>query len=383
MAISRKTIQAIQERDGNKCSICDEDNVMLQLDHIKPLSQGGKDNLKNLRLVCPSCHVNIHKKRELREFEFVNYLSHLLERNRKFRNVRTEAKIGGKGQFEADLVVEEKVHDQWQTIFFECKAGSSFTQYRLYNISTQIASYRKYIGRARVAFAFPGKLSFVARSILEAQDIEIWDSSYISNTFRREIPQVKHPILQPMLMAIKPSSAKSPEERLIEELKLCKPGREEWGKYHKLMGSVIERLFCPPLTTPIVELSDAPKVNRRDFILPNYAEDGFWAFIRSRYSADYITIDAKNHSGEVTKDQVLQITNYLKQHGVGLFGLIICRRGGDRSCIHTLREVWAIHKKLILVLTDDDIEQMLLAKSSGAEPEEIIRKKIEDFRLAL
>lgn len=293
MAISRKTIQALQERDGNRCSVCGEENVTLQVDHIKPLSQGGKDSLGNLRLVCPSCHVNIHKKRELREFEFVNYLSHLLERNRKFRNVRTKAKIGEKGQFEADLMVEKKVHDQWQTIVVECKAGSSFTTYRLNNISTHIASYRKYIGQARTAFAFPGKLSLAARSTLEAQDIEIWDSSYLSNTFRWEIPQVKHPILQPMLMAIKPSRAKSPEERLIEELKLCKPGREEWGKYQKLMGSILERLFCPPLLTPIVELSDAPKVNRRDFILPNYAEDGFWAVIRSRYSADYITYRCK------------------------------------------------------------------------------------------
>lgn len=74
---------------------------------------------------------------------------------------------------------------------------------------------------------------------------------------------------------------------------------------------------------------------------------------------------------------------YLKELGAGLFGLIICRNDGDNSCMHTLREIWGIHRKLILVLTDDDIEQMLLAKSANRQPEAIIRQKIEEFRLTL
>jgi hypothetical protein len=48
-----------------------------------------------------------------------------------------------------------------------------------------------------------------------------------------------------------------------------------------------------------------------------------------------------------------------------------------------LRELWAVHSKLIIVLTDTDIEQMLLAKASGGQSEEIIRQKIEDFRLSM
>jgi hypothetical protein len=126
----------------------------------------------------------------------------------------------------------------------------------------------------------------------------------------------------------------------------------------------------------------APKINRRDFILPNYSEDDFWAFIRYQYSGDYV-VDAKIYSGKIKKRNVLQISNYLKKHGAGLFGLIICRRGGDNSCVQTLREIWAIDRKLIIVLTDDDIEKVLIEKSSGRNPEIIIRQKIEDFRLAL
>jgi hypothetical protein len=95
--------------------------------------------------------------------------------------------------------------------------------------------------------------------------------------------------------------------------------------YQKLVGRTLEYLFCPPLKTPISELGDRPAVNRRDLILPNYAPDGFWKFMRDNYQADYIVVDAKNYRGEVKKKDALQVANYLKPHGAGLFGLIITR----------------------------------------------------------
>ncbi len=87
---------------------------------------------------------------------------------------------------------------------------------------------------------------------------------------------------------------------------------------------------------------------------------------------------------KVKKSEVLQIANYLKSHGAGLFGIIVCRKGGDKSgCEHTLREQWMVHRKLILVLSDDDIKEMLIAKLDGRLPEEIVGQKIEQFRLSM
>lgn len=59
--------------------------------------------------------------------------------------------------------------------------------------------------------------------------------------------------------------------------------------------------------------------------------------------------------------------------------------GINEGALFTLREVWAIDKKLIIILQDNDIEQMLLEKISKRDPENVIRQKmkIEDFRLSL
>ena len=55
----------------------------------------------------------------------------------------------------------------------------------------------------------------------------------------------------------------------------------------------------------------------------------------------------------------------------------------SESAFYTLKEVWAIHKKMLIILLDNDIEQMLLEKLANREPENIVRQKIEDFRLSI
>jgi hypothetical protein len=51
--------------------------------------------------------------------------------------------------------------------------------------------------------------------------------------------------------------------------------------------------------------------------------------------------------------------------------------------MHTIREIWLVQQKLLIVLTDTDIEQMLLNHRDGLPPESVIQEKIEAFRLSL
>lgn len=47
---------------GGKCFLCGFDyKSILCVHHIKPLSEGGDNNLNNLCVLCPNCHAIIHK----------------------------------------------------------------------------------------------------------------------------------------------------------------------------------------------------------------------------------------------------------------------------------------------------------------------------------
>ncbi|MFC1991617.1 HNH endonuclease [Chloroflexota bacterium] len=375
------------ERDGNECSVCGTRDVRLDVHHVIPLNQGGINSIANMALVCPNCHRSQHSfpPEQVREFDFEDYIFTLLTLNQDFKNVRKQITVQKEPRLLADIIAEERIDGRWQQVLIECQSSTSFSRDRLLSVVNKLQVYQVIIPVTRIVLAFPGSISGSAYKNIQTinLNIEIWDLHYLSQRFANEIPQVQHPILQSLLSGEKQSLTESPEELLIEKLELCKPGRTEWVAYQHLVGNILEHLFCPPLSPPLKENADALAINRRDFIFPNYIDGEFWAFLRDKYSADYIVVDAKNYVGKIKKEQVLQIANYLKPHGAGLFGLIVCRNGGNRSCMLTLREVWIVERKLIIILTDYDLKEMLAAKSIGTRPESIIRQKIEDFRLDL
>ena len=103
--------------------------------------------------------------------------------------------------------------------------------------------------------------------------------------------------------------------------------------------------------------------------------------MRSTYEAHYIVADAKNSARKVTKNGVLQVANYLSARGTGLFGLIMSRKGiGERASI-TQGEQWAFNEKMIVIVDDADVRQMITMRISNDDPAELLADKIEDFRL--
>jgi hypothetical protein len=60
---------------------------------------------------------------------------------------------------------------------------------------------------------------------------------------------------------------RSYEQSLIDKLRICKSGKNDWSKYQKLIGEILATLFYPQLQPPLSENSDVLKVNRRDYIL--------------------------------------------------------------------------------------------------------------------
>ena len=70
-----------------------------------------------------------------------------------------------------------------------------------------------------------------------------------------------------------------------------------WPAYEKYCEDLLNFLFVPPLNPAIPQSRDGRGVNRRDYILPNYALDGgFWQFMRTHYEAHLVVAEVKNLS---------------------------------------------------------------------------------------
>ncbi len=313
------------------------------------------------------------------ELQFVAFVTALMEASPRFTEIRSNQRLGDSHLRPDVLACEAMPSGNAREVLVECKSLAVLPQPRVEQALSQLALYREALPNAQVVFAFPGVSSPEMLEAFAKENVEVWDLDRLGELFAEEIEGAEDSyyglIFRQALKRLRP------ERKLIQELKDCPVGLPGWSQYQKLIGRILETLFCPPLSRPFSEKADHEKVNRRDFIFPNYASDGFWLSVRQRYGADYVLVDAKNNKGEVTKSNVLQIANYLKPHGVGLFALIVARNGPDRGAKTTMREQWLMHSKLIVVLDDKDVRDMLLARMSGGDPADVVSDKIQTFRL--
>ncbi|GAB3188962.1 hypothetical protein GCM10027259_58880 [Micromonospora palomenae] len=211
--------------------------------------------------------------------------------------------------------------------------------------------------------------------------VRTWDGRYLRQEARRL--GILTPSFLALLQGEEPVQERDRAQELLGRLQRIRPGVTDWTRYEKFCEDLLGFLFSPPLEQVVTQSSTESGVNRRDFILPNYSQDGFWSFMRVHYHADFVVAEAKNSGLPAGKTEVLQLANYLTRHGTGLVGMLLTRRGFKRDAAWTSREQWLLHDKLIVGLDDEDCKQMLLTKGAGGDPAELVRQRIEDFRLGI
>lgn len=293
---------------------------------------------------------------------------------------------GGKTTIPApglDPGVDAIVQDSDGTIWLiEARGDDPSTSQRLRAVVAQLKKAAQVFATGQaphLVLAIPGRLSEQRAELVAEAGITLWDGPMLAAA--AAAAGVDIPRGLGIHRWIKPAG--SPAVDLRQRLTNISAGHPSWVAFQAWVADVLAYLFCPPLADPLLENSTDNGHNRRDIVLPNYAQHGMWAFLRLHYRADFVVVDAKNSGAHLKKDVVLQLANYLSSHGAGLFGLVICRRGADKGARWTIREQWVLHNKLIIVLNIEDVLQMLTAKESGNDPAALIKQRIEDFRLGL
>lgn len=299
-----------------------------------------------------------------------------------FRNVRREVFVSG---WQVDLMADEvsPTRSSVTEWIFQVKSysrsriGSQVIQ-QLLDMSQQTSLSDR---ERKVALITRTRLTRQAAELARACRIEVWDPPGMLEILPHDF--LKEEIFDFSSSSAQTKSVERKSKSLAEALGATKSGREQWSAYQSLCSEIMQFLFCPPLEVPMAEVSDQEKRNRRDIILENGVGDGFWARIRVTYDAHYIVADAKNYKSPLKKEPILSVSHYLKPHGCGMFGIVLSRAGAGPAARHAIKEQWIGSRKLIVVLTDQDVLEMLRLKSEANDPEQHLGQLIRDFRLSL
>jgi hypothetical protein len=319
------------------------------------------------------------------EFVFLHFLRDLLAALPGISDLQHEGAVPGSGDLGADFTARLK----GQPLFIEAKAQTPQTSRRLQQSVEQLrAAWKAYEQQTgpqqppRLVIAFPGILSPQRQAAVEAGGVEIWDGAALQRMARGV------GVFAPGFLALpedeRPPSEREPADELMRRLSGIPIGKTGWLAFERFSEDLLNLLFVPPLNAAIPQSSNESGVNRRDLVLPNYASgETFWGFLRTHYRGDFIVADAKNFAKPIGKEEVLQLANYLSHHGTGLVGMLLTRKGLAQDGRWTSREQWLLHNKLIIGLDENDHRQMLVTRLAGGDPADLVRQRIEDFRLRI
>jgi hypothetical protein len=300
---------------------------------------------------------------------FETFVYKLVQLDPKAVDVGRNVRVGG-------TEVDVQATLDGSPVVFEAKRLADIPLSRADGIVAFAVRAREATGATRVILVAPARLSADAASALRNAGVEFWGTAEI-------LPKINDALWHWLESGVRhddnPEPAHSKAAAITAALAATPPGNVDALDFQKLWFDAAEFLFSPPLGLPQYEVPDDAKRNRRDIIIENFADSGFWAVARSEYFARYIVIDAKNYTEAIEKRSVLDVSHYLKKHGCGLFALLATRAGAAPSAMHAIREHWIAEQKMILVLDDEDLKRMLTLREDGADPSVVIRERLRNF----
>lgn len=173
-------------------------------------------------------------------------------------------------------------------------------------------------------------------------------------------------------------------EEFIGRLASLPKGVASAKDYQRLVYEILNYLFEPELTDGEMEVKTVDGTERRDVIYTNESESSFWQYVRLTYQSPLIMFEVKNV--EVLEiAHINQTANYLGVR-LGMLGFIVTRNPPGENIT---RKTYAVHndtpstpRKIILVLTDEDICVMLRNKDGGLDPSptRYVQRKYRKFR---
>lgn len=170
---------------------------------------------------------------------------------------------------------------------------------------------------------------------------------------------------------------------LFNELVSIKPGKKTWEAYEKICIKILEYLFSNQLEGWHAQKSTDDELNRYDFVCRIKPVTEFWKLLIGHLNTRYIVFEFKNYSSPIKQSQILTTEKYLLEKAFRSVAIIFTRQGADRNAVKMTQGAMREHGKLIIVLNDDSVEQMLKRKEEGLDPTDCLFDITDDFLMTL
>lgn len=163
----------------------------------------------------------------------------------------------------------------------------------------------------------------------------------------------------------------------VKQLKTLQPNLQDMHAYEDLVYGALQLLFYPMLTNPQLNRHSYRGRHDSTIIFQNIASEGFWSAIRSNCQADYVLFQL-NNAPDVKPTQLQRLEASLSK-SIGHFGVLLTRYTDKPSLRMIQRSIYQNHEKVILIIGDNHLHEMLALKAARAYPSEVFDDLYVEF----
>ena len=156
-------------------------------------------------------------------------------------------------------------------------------------------------------------------------------------------------------------------DKLINELKEIKQGVEGAKTFEKICTNIVKYLFKDNLINFETQKSSNGNLYKFDLICKIKQENTseIWQIIEKYFKTKYIVFEYKNYSAPITQKEVYTTEKYLYDKALRKVAIIIAKNGTDKNSMKAINGILRENGKLILVLTVNDLINMLNDKKNN------------------
>jgi hypothetical protein len=186
----------------------------------------------------------------------------------------------------------------------------------------------------------------------------------------------------PLLHEVDETELRTTADDLLARLDQIPIGAAASGDYQRIVYEILNFLFAPDLTGGEFEVRTYLGTERRDLVYWNEAEASFWKYARETYMSPQVMFEVKNvDSLEI--DHINQTAAYLGAR-LGMLGFAVTRKRPSNAVVRKIYSVYndtvGVPRKVILVLADADLHQMVSDVAEGRPATPYVQQLYRAFR---
>ena len=109
----------------------------------------------------------------------------------------------------------------------------------------------------------------------------------------------------------------------------------------------------------------------------------FWNFLIRYYNTKFVVFECKNYAQKIKQNLIYVTDKYLFNPALRNVAFIISRKGFSANAQKAALGILKDQGKLIVDVTDSDLEEMIKAKASGQEPSDYLLDKVEKMLMGV